>query len=112
VCAPVFGQGGEALGVLAFFEQGACEGLGVAPVGVGVPGVVRVDGAADFGDERGVALRVQQGQVSQNGCDENATTSGEKSISLTRSRSSHDSYPTRSLIVDDHHSPEKLRCPM
>lgn len=58
--APVFGQGGEALGVLAFFQQGACEGLDVAAVGVGVPNVVRVDGAADFGDERGIALRVQR----------------------------------------------------
>jgi hypothetical protein len=30
---------------------------------------------------------------------------------MTWSRSSQDSKPTRSRIVEDHHSPGKLRCP-
>ena len=51
------------------------------------------------------------GQVSQNGCEEKATTSGEKSRTMTRSRSSQDSNPTRSRKVEDHHCPEKPRRP-
>lgn len=49
---------------------------------------------------------------SQNGWAENPTISGSKSSSIATSRSTHDSYPTCSPVVADHHSPGKFRCPL
>ena len=41
----------------------------------------------------------------QNGCDDTATTSGSKSSNITASRSTHDSKPTCSPVVANHHEP-------
>src|SRR6266498_5094687 len=50
--------------------------------------------------------------MSQNGWAENATISGSKSSNIATSRSTHDSYPTCSPVVADHHSPGKFRWPL
>src|SRR5512132_1607164 len=51
-------------------------------------------------------------QKSQNGWAENPMISGSKSSSIATSRSTHDSYPTCSPVVADHHSPGKFFWPL
>jgi hypothetical protein len=50
-------------------------------------------------------------QHSQNGCEAMPVMSGSKSIAITWSRSSHDSKPTWSPVVDHHHEPGKCEAP-
>lgn len=50
-------------------------------------------------------------QCSQNGWEAIPVMSGSKSIAITWSRSSHDSKPTWSPVVDDHHEPGKCEAP-
>ena len=51
-------------------------------------------------------------QDNQNGWEATATTAGSKSISITWSRSSQDSYPTCSPDAANHHQPAKLDIPL
>lgn len=50
-------------------------------------------------------------QWKRNGCEATPTTLGEASSSISWSRSSHDSCPTCSPVVANHHIPGKFRCP-